>query len=317
MVMARFGARLLQVATAALYLGPLLAGLSGFGWAMLPPFVSIFTLWLVITRPQQWPQSAAEWMTRDAWLAALSQILSQTLLVALCFGIGRGIGGATGALPMLHPILPVALSFTALAFARACWDPDRALAEGLSIDEMLYPAAHPPTRLPALNTEAALGELFDLPDDAPVLEVQGLLADALEDADTFTRLSALVETLAVLPPARHLSLRRALILWATEPEPFAAGTASGALRAAFAAAGQDAGLLSLLLPRAQALASAVPERADQFPDAAVIEDIARRVRLPDLAVALNRLAGHLRHSSAAPVDRASRRAGTAAGLQRA
>lgn len=315
--MVRFGARLLQVATAALYLGPLLAGLSGFGWAMLPPFVSIFTLWLVITRPQQWPQSAAEWLTRDAWLAALSQIMSQTALVALCFGIGRGIGGATDAMPVLHPILPVALSFTALAFARACWDPDRALAEGLSIDEVLYPAAYPPARRPVLNTEAALGELLDLADDAPVLEVQGLLAEALEDSDVFTRLSALVETLAVLPPARHLALRRALILWATEPEPFAAGIAPGALRAAFAAAGQDAGLLGLLLPRAQALASAVPERADQFPDPAVIEDIARRGPSAGLSTALLRLAGQLRHNSATALRPSRRPSRPAGGLQRA
>lgn len=308
----RFGARLLQVATAALYLGPLLAGLSGYGWAMLPPFVSIFVLWLVITRPQQWPQTHAEWLTRDAWLAALAQILSQTLLVALCFGIGRGIGGATGALPMLHPILPVALSFTALAIARLFWDPERALAEGLTIDELLYPAAHPPARRPALNSEAAVGELLDLADDAPLPEVQSLVAEALEDADTFARLSALVETLTALPPARHLALRRALILWATEPESFAAGTAPGALRAAFAAAGQDAGLLRALLPRAAALAAAVPERADQFPDPAVIDDIARRGGAADLAESLAGLARQLRGG---PARRRRRAPVAASGLQ--
>jgi hypothetical protein len=313
--MARFGARLLQVATAALYLGPLLAGLSGFGWAMLAPFVSIFTLWLVITRPQQWPQTAAEWLTREAWLAALAQILSQTLLVAVCFGIGRGIGGATGALPMLHPILPVALSFTALAIARLSWDPDRALAEGLSIDELLYPAAHPPLRRPVLNTEAAVGELLDLADDAPMAQAQPLLAEVMEDTDSFARLAALIETLAVLPPPRHLALRRALILWATEPEAFAAGTTPGALRAAFAAAGQDGELLATLLPRAQALASAVPERADQFPDPAVIEDIARRGPSAELSAGLSRLARQLRRS---PAPRPARRSGpTGGGLQRA
>jgi hypothetical protein len=31
--------------------------MAGYGWAMLPPFVSIFVFWLIVLRPQQWPQT--------------------------------------------------------------------------------------------------------------------------------------------------------------------------------------------------------------------------------------------------------------------
>lgn len=296
----RFGARLIQVATAALYLGPLLAGISGFGWAMLPPFVCIFTLWLVVTRPYQWPRTGAEWLSVSAILAAATQILSQTALVALCFGIGRGLGGAVGVLPQMHPILPVALSFTALAIARGFWDPERALAEGLTLDELLYPAAPRPALRPTLSTETAVADLLALPDRADPALAHQALAEALEDADAFPRLVALKDTLSALPTARHHALRQGMILWATEPEPFAAGLTSGALRTAFAAAGSDAGLLHLLLPRASALAAAVPGRVDQFPDPAVLEDIARRDLPHDLADALTRLAALLRHGGRAP-----------------
>jgi len=37
--------RMLMAATALLYLGPLLAGLAGFGWPMVYAFATIFTLW--------------------------------------------------------------------------------------------------------------------------------------------------------------------------------------------------------------------------------------------------------------------------------
>jgi len=312
----RLRMRVLQAATAVLYMGPLVAGLSGFGWAMLPPFVAIFVLWLVILRPHQWPQSHAEWLTRDAWLAAGAQVLSQTLLVAVCFGVGRGIGGALGTLPMLHPILPVALSFAALAVARSFWDTDRALAEGLSIDELMYPAPQPPApvRLPT-TTDAAVAELLAQPDDAPLSKAGPFLEEMLEDGDAFARLTALVDALTPAPAARHRSLRAALILWATDPAAFAAGTAPGALRAAFAAAGQDADLLRLLVPRAVALARAVPDRADQFPDPAVIEDMARRGMPVDLAQALGQLANAVRRGHATP--RRPAPAARAAGFQQA
>ncbi|MGL4319432.1 MAG: hypothetical protein ACRCS3_01080, partial [Paracoccaceae bacterium] len=88
-------ARMMMAATAMLYMGPLLAGLGGYGWTMVPAFAGIFILWQMILRPHKWPQPY-ELDRADAWLAVATQVALQTLLVTICFGIGRGIGGAAG-----------------------------------------------------------------------------------------------------------------------------------------------------------------------------------------------------------------------------
>ena len=51
--------RLLQGATALLYFGPLLAGLSGHGWAMAALFTAILGLWAVLIHPALLPGSWA------------------------------------------------------------------------------------------------------------------------------------------------------------------------------------------------------------------------------------------------------------------
>ena len=82
--------RLVKGATALLYIGPLIAGLCGLGWDMVAPFAAIFVVWLMVLRPEQWPTTPGEWLTGQAWLAALAQVLSQVLLVGVLLGIGRG-----------------------------------------------------------------------------------------------------------------------------------------------------------------------------------------------------------------------------------
>ncbi len=64
------------------------------------------------------------------------------------------------------------------------------------------------------------------------------------------------------------------MIWATEPGPLSASAAPTALRAAFRAAGRDHALLRRLLPRAAALARAMPDRQPQFPDRAALEALA-------------------------------------------
>ena len=85
----------LRLATALLYFGPLLAGLSGAGWAFIPIFVVLFVLWLLFLHP--------ELSTSPEWLALLERAAVQALLVAILFGIGRGLGGVTG-LPLPLPV---------------------------------------------------------------------------------------------------------------------------------------------------------------------------------------------------------------------
>lgn len=115
--------RWMQGATALLYLGPLLAGLGGFGWAVVPVFAAIFLLWLFILRPQQWPRRWADWRQADALVRLATQAVVQLLLVLVFFGVGRGMGGVLGALPPFPLMLPIAVSFLSIPLCRMIWDP--------------------------------------------------------------------------------------------------------------------------------------------------------------------------------------------------
>ena len=101
---------LFLIATALLYLGPLLAGLADYGWAVVPLFAVIFLAWLAIMRPGLWPVTASGWGSTGAWVALGWRAAVQIALVVFCFAIGRGIGGMLGALPPLSLWLTLGLS---------------------------------------------------------------------------------------------------------------------------------------------------------------------------------------------------------------
>ncbi|MGL6209643.1 MAG: hypothetical protein ACRC14_07440 [Paracoccaceae bacterium] len=126
--------RLMMGATALLYLGPLMAGLGGFGWDTVPVFVAIFLAWTLVLRPQSWPQTTAEWLGGPALVTILAQSAVQVLLVTVCFGIGRGIGGVLGALPPFPVMLPIAISFLSIPICRMIWNPARAEAMDRFLD---------------------------------------------------------------------------------------------------------------------------------------------------------------------------------------
>ena len=179
--------RLLMAATALLYFGPLTAGLGGFGWAVVPVFTAIFLLWLVILRPQQWPRLAADWARPAAWITLITQAAVQILLVAILFGIGRGMGGVLGSLPQFSLLLPIAISFLSIPLARLIWNPwkDR------DIDRFLEDAIARVNAAPAANGEpdlamarSLIAPLADLPDDVTATVVaQHLLAMASHAPD--------------------------------------------------------------------------------------------------------------------------------------
>ncbi|MFZ1467928.1 MAG: hypothetical protein WAT09_03010 [Paracoccaceae bacterium] len=256
-------------------MGPLLAGLAGFGWAMLPPFVAVFVMWLMLLRPHQWPRSNREWMRPASWLAALGQVLSQVALVAALFGAGRGIGGVLGELPMVFPLFPLSISFLSVPLSRMLWDADDALHNGITIDEMMYPKT-PKARMagPAPVPQTSVAQLLELPDDAALGLVGLLLEEALDTDDAWARLSDLCDALEAAP-GRYAALRQALVLLATDPENFAANVTPSAMRSAFRAAGSDLRLLQLLLPRAAVLARVMPERHGEFPDLSVLAALTR------------------------------------------
>lgn len=253
--------RLLKGATALLYIGPLFAGLSGFSWGMLPAFLAVFVVWLMVLRPEQWPASAEEWLTGQAWLAALALILSQLALIAVLLAIGRGIGGVSGFLPILNPIFPLAISFLAIPLCRMLWNAREAADQGIFLDAEAEAAQAPRIASEAAN---AVVPLLNLADNDADTKVSQAVAKVMNVASADLRLKALVAALSN-PDRTHAALRRALILWASEPEIVAPGRVPNGMANAFAIADGNPDLLRFFVPRALALVTAFPDRAGGFP----------------------------------------------------
>lgn len=181
--------RLLMGATALLYFGPLMAGLGGFGWAILPVFVAIFLLWLFILRPHQWPRNAADWARSEAWITLITQVAVQTLLVAVLFGVGRGIGGVFAALPSFPTMLPIAISFLSIPLARLIWNPwkdrdiDRFLDDAIAKVNGRQDATTPSDLALAQGLIASLADLEDDVTDTVVAQHLLAIASHAPDAD--------------------------------------------------------------------------------------------------------------------------------------
>jgi hypothetical protein len=254
--------RLLKGVTALLYVGPLFAGISGLGFGMIAPFVGIFVVWLMVLRPEQWPATPQEWLTPVAWAAALAQILSQVLLVTVLLAVGRGMGALAGFQPIINPILPLSLSFLAIPVCRILWDAREAANQGIFLDEEAEIAQAPRA---AAEAAMAVVPLLNFPESASDAEVMSKVATTLSSIGAEVRLDALEAALAS-PSRSHAALRRALVLWCSEPEIVAPGRVSRSMARAFVFADRNADVLRLYLPRAIALIAAFPDRAADFPD---------------------------------------------------
>lgn len=128
---------LMMGASALLYLGPLLAGLGGYGWPWVPAFAAVFVLWLIVMRPQDWPRDLAAWTRPDVALRAVTQIAVQLLLVSVLFGLGRGVGGVAGLAPFWPVWAPLLLSVLSVPLARLMWNPAKAAEMEAMLDEAL------------------------------------------------------------------------------------------------------------------------------------------------------------------------------------
>lgn len=308
--------RLLKAAAALLYVGPLFAGISGLGWGMVAPFVGIFTLWLMVLRPEQWPATPQEWLTLPAWGAALAQVLSQILLVTVLLATGRGLGALAGFVPVVNPVFPLAISFLAIPLCRMMWDAREAADRGIFLDDEAEAAQVPRA---AAEAAAAIVPLLNFPEGAPDAEVMTKVATTLSGVGAEVRLDALRAALA-RPNRNHAALRQALVLWCSEPEIVAPGRISDAMERGFDFADRNPDLLRLYLPRALALAAAFPDRAADFPDPQSLRDTADSGMSVDAA---SDLPAHLRtdlcdglHALARSLDRALSSALPAAVIRR-
>ena len=291
--------RLLKGATALLYFGPLLAGIAGFGWRVVPLFVGIFLLWLFILRPQQWPRTLADWSRPEALIALLTQSLVQLLLVAVSLGIGRGIGGVLGVMPAIPLMLPVAVSFLSIPLARMIWDPWRADTGEVVLDEALarLEAEEDPADDLKRRTEVAARMVAAL-DRLPAEAAPELLADHLHAMATQTSHEAL--RVALMDPIYDGSatavVRRAAAVHATDPEVVDLLRGSTYPMAVFRAL-TDGSTLALFAARCADLVAAKPDRLADCPDPEDVMALAARV--PGAAAELAALSKALARAKAA------------------
>ena len=292
--------RLLRGATALLYFGPLLAGIGGAGWRVVPLFAAIFLLWLFILRPQQWPRKLADWARPEALIALLTQGVVQVLLVAVSFGIGRGIGGVMGLEPALPLMLPVAISFLSIPLARMIWDPWAAEPGAASLDEVMARVEAEEAGAEAADLQGQIAkatrmvaELDRLPPDAPPETLAAhLAAMATQTSPEALRVALMDPIYDGSASALH---RRAAVVHATEPAVADALRGSTYPMAVLHAV-SDAPTVGLFATRCAALVRARPERQADCPDP---EDVAVLAgRLPEVAAELRALAEVLREARA-------------------
>ena len=292
--------RLLKGATALLYFGPLLAGIAGFGWRVVPLFVGIFLLWLFILRPQQWPRRLADWSRPEALIALLTQSVVQVLLVAVSLGIGRGIGGVLGVMPDIPLMLPVAVSFLSIPLARMIWDPWRAEAGEDVLDAALARLEAEEDPAPAddlkRQTESAARMVAAL-DRLPAEAAPELLADHLHAMATQTSHEAL--RVALMDPIYDGSatavVRRAAAVHATDPAVVDILKGSTYPMAVFRAL-TDGPTLALFAARCADLVAERPDRLGDCPDPEDVVTLAARV--PGAAADLVALAKALTRAKA-------------------
>lgn len=285
--------RLLMGATALLYFGPLLAGLTDMGWDAVPVFIALFALWLVVMRPAQWPRDLARWTGQTA-LAAAAQVAVNALIVIGLFAIGRGIGGVAGFVPNIPPLVPVGLSFLATPLSRLIWNPTRGEALDRLMDDAIQQISHPDYRpLAAGPGDAMVETLLDLPADAdPHLTAEALDA-ALRGREGAIRLSMLEDALDHLEPDRR-ALRLGLILWATDPARNHDDGLRNAPFSAFLLAGLRDDMLLLFATRGADLLRRHPACAADFPEASDVEMAIDAGQPADVQRALSDLAALLR-----------------------
>ena len=140
--------QLFLAATSLLYAGPVLAGFAGTGWDVLPVFTAIFLLWLVVLRPHIWPPTMLDWLTPAALATFAARALVQVLLIALCIGIGRGLGLLFADPRAIPPGFAFGLSLASVLLCRLFWDPVKAQEIDALLDDALARIAQPPSKGP-------------------------------------------------------------------------------------------------------------------------------------------------------------------------
>ena len=258
-------ATLLRGATALLYLGPLLAGMAGLGWPLVPVFTLLFLLWLLVLRPETWPEHDREWLAPRPWIALAARTAVQFLLVLLCFGLGRGIGHVLGFKPAIPFWLPAGLSVLAILLGRLVWSPARRAELDAFLDDALRQmTAMPLADRPRQDWPGRFGPLLSLAEETPDYRVDEALIDAIGTEDSGGNLRLLARHLR-FSEEEQLVLRRAIVRLATDPATADLLKGTSGVTEAFFVAGQNPALLGEFLSRAESLFADRPDLWDDYP----------------------------------------------------
>ncbi len=258
-------ATFLRGATALLYLGPLVAGMAGLDWALVPVFTLLFLIWLLVLRPETWPKQDREWLTLRPWIALAARTVIQLLLVVLCFGLGRGLGHVLGFDPRIPFWFPVSLSALAILLGRLAWSPaKRAEMDSFLDDALRQMTAMPLAERPRSDWPGRFAPLLDLSEDTPDFRVDEALMDAIGTEDSGGNLRLLARHLRFSAKEQTV-LRRAIVRLATDPATADLLKGTSGVTEAFFVAGQDAALLDEFLSRAEALFADRPDLWDDYP----------------------------------------------------
>lgn len=301
--------RLFLLSTALLYMGPLVAGLAGFGWQMIAAFTAVFMLWLVVMRPAMWPGAMAGWITRGVLLKLLFWVVVQTVIVGFCFAIGRGIGGTAGTLPLMPVWVPPLMSLLAVPLSRILWDPsgdnsdmvgyrDHATMEGNAQTARANAGPAGARHLAEAAQRRAedqampwVKRLADLPQATREQDLMLLVSAALQETPALALLQAMSKTID--GPGQSTALRRAFVLAATDSDIAGTVLGQGLLRRAFDLAGEDAARLKLFAERCTRLLRQHHQALMDTPQVARMLDVA--TRHPTAAPAIHALIAQMSH----------------------
>lgn len=275
-----------------LYFGPFLSGLGSAGWSVIPVFVTLFLLWLVVMRPQDWPQSLEDWQSPDAWIGLVTRVAVQIVLVLASYGLGRALLPVTGGAVDLPQVLPVLISLVAIPLARLVWPRSMGVAMDLFLDEAHQQIAgaaadHSASRQERCALALRLVQpLAGLPAETPTESIAAHLRAMATYGAADDLFAALQERLAADPA--HSVLCRALILHATLPQTVEACPGQATPVVALRVAGRDSDLLRLFALQCRQLLDEHADAWGECPNQSALE-AARRGADGPAAEALARL----------------------------
>lgn len=272
---------LLQGTTALLYLGPMLAGLSGHPLALMPLYALFFVLWTIVVQPETWRRTSRTGRSADFWLSVTAQIAVQILLALVCLGAGRGIAGVAGITLDIPITFPLTVAFLAIPLSRLLVPmtsrvSDVPIGPGLpTLDELeLADALLEPLAMLAPYTPTEVLERH-LNAMAPNVSAKALIHGLM------------ISAASAKAPA---VIQRAFVQHATDPTAALAADHPNAIAGAFQVARKDVDLLTVFANRALHLIRLQPNLYTSYPTHSDVREAAALAVNPHLRETLSGLA---------------------------